>query len=377
MKVLYIWAYEDKHGHEAILNEVQSWGHDIKMIDFQHWLGAYDLSWEELDRRYRANDPELMRFYTYIHRISKQYDIMTVNYANPFHPEFLRSLKGRIFTVLHSGNDPQGSSNCSEQYVKYFDYSFCYGGVYDKNTTIVEKFKEWGAQRADRWVYGFRKDMYNPDLTVRDIFNKKRDIDVIVATTPWKKEDGLSYLKTKIPKAEIHGRNYFGIMGGHILRTLKKGKLPNIGMIRLVFASEIPDSELVGIYQRSKIGINLHLGNIDDIHEFGCSGGNLRTTQLPANGVMQISGCKNGVKNLFEVGEEIVCFDDLDKAVRLVRYYLEHDDERKEIAANGFIRAIRDYKCEYTFNAALSKITSAMSDKPAVSEQAEPTMTAR
>lgn len=356
IKILYVWTCENKQDYISIKSDVESWGYDIKMIDSQHWLGVYKLSWKELDTLYQANDSKLLRFYTYIYRISKNYDVIIVGYGCPFHPEFIKSLKGRIYTVLHSGDDPQGSSNCSEPFVKYFDYSFCYGGVWDKSHSVIDKFKEWGAPKADRWVYGFRQDMYNPELTVSDIYNKERDIDVIIVTNPWKKEDKLSYIKSKIPNAKIYGKDYFGIMGGHILRTLKKGKLPNMGMVKLVFSDEVPQGELVKLYQRCKIGINIHLENIDSTHVFGCSGGNIRTTMLPANGVMQISGCQGGVKDIFEVGKEIVCFDSIEEAVGLAKYYLEHDDKRKTIAANGFKRAIKDYSCKTTFENALKKI---------------------
>ncbi len=353
MKIIYLWAIGNPVDHLYISKEISSWNnYDITMVDFEHHLGVSKLSWKELDNFYKNHHEKLLRFYDYILELSKIHDILIVNYSNPLHPEFLKSLKGKIYTVLHSGDDPQGSSNCSQPYVRYFDYSFCYGMIFDENTTIIEKFKECGSNRTDRWVYGFRNDMYNHHLTEDDIYTKERDIDVIFAGSPWHKEDDLASIKNEIPQAKIYGREYFGIMAGHIYRKLKRLELPNIGMIKLIFAKELPQEKYIEYLNRSKIGINIHLDNL--------SGGNLRTIQLPANGVMQISGCEDGVKDVFKVGEEIICYRNTDEAIDLIKYYLAHNDERKKIALAGFRRTIKDYKYKTTFQKSLEKIKQGM-----------------
>lgn len=114
---------------------------------------------------------------------------------------------------------------------------------------------------------------------------------------------------------------------------------------------ELPVDELVPLYQRCKIGINIHLS-------FGPS--NRRTHQLPANGVMQICDCPEGLHQVFEIDKEVVVYHSIEEAIELIRYYLRHDDERKKVAAAGFKRTMKDYIRTTTFSQTMDKIKKGM-----------------
>lgn len=86
----------------------------------------------------------------------------------------------------------------------------------------------------------------------------------------------------------------------------------------------------------------------------------IRTYQLPANGVMQVCDCPEGLDQVFDVGKEIVVYHSIDEAIDLIKYYLDNDEERKKIAAEGFKRAIKDYNRETTFLRALKDIERGM-----------------
>jgi hypothetical protein len=96
----------------------------------------------------------------------------------------------------------------------------------------------------------------------------------------------------------------------------------------------LPEEQRVPLYQRTRIGVNIHnsTGPI-----------NFRTYILPANGVMQICDNKSHLGKIFELAREVVGFDTIEEAIDLCRYYREHDDERRRIAAAGWERAVRDY----------------------------------
>jgi hypothetical protein len=65
--------------------------------------------------------------------------------------------------------------------------------------------------------------------------------------------------------------------------------------------------------------------------------------------VLQICDNKSHLAKLYEINKEAVGFDTIAEAIELCRYYLEHDRERREIAAAGWKRAIRDYNETATF----------------------------
>jgi spore maturation protein CgeB len=94
--------------------------------------------------------------------------------------------------------------------------------------------------------------------------------------------------------------------------------------------------ERVRLYQRSKIGFNIHW------NEYGI--GNQRLFHLPANGVMQICDCPKFIDRIFEPGREIVGYESDDDLVDKLRYFLDHEEERKSIALQGYRRTMRDYR---------------------------------
>jgi hypothetical protein len=58
---------------------------------------------------------------------------------------------------------------------------------------------------------------------------------------------------------------------------------------------------------------------------------------------MQICDNKSHLGKVFELGKEAVGYSSIEEAIDLTHYYLEHDAERKFIAAAGWKRSITDY----------------------------------
>jgi hypothetical protein len=65
-----------------------------------------------------------------------------------------------------------------------------------------------------------------------------------------------------------------------------------------------------------------------------------------AAGTCQIALDNDDVRAHFEPGEDIVVFDDIDGLVESIQYYLEFDEERKEIADNSQRRFLEEYCAE-------------------------------
>jgi hypothetical protein len=86
--------------------------------------------------------------------------------------------------------------------------------------------------------------------------------------------------------------------------------------------------QMLRITQAAKIVINAH-------GDFMRYGGNMRLFEVGGVGAFQIADDRPGVSQWFTVGEHLVTYRDLDHLRELVRYYLDHDDERQRIAAAG------------------------------------------
>lgn len=355
MKILYSFGGPAK----IIRAETEEWrkaGFDVTTIDHREEVEVNHWTHIDIYKRLKnyEKDLNLLKLYNKIRELSETHDVFIVNHENPYHPHFIKSLTD-IYTVIVSGDDPESSDYCSKPYVHAFDHSFAWGVNFDKNTRLTEKILEWGAKRADWWPYGVREDMYDSSLTEEDIYNKDRDVDLIFVGTPWLKLERLAKIKKVFPQMEIYGRNFWKTIVGSGIHALRSGNFPKeafkatlAGLWRI---KELPMDELVPFYQRSKIGVNIHLS-------YGPC--NTRLFHLPANGVMQICDCPEGLGEVFEIDKEVVVYHSIEEAIELIKYYLEHDNERKKIAAAGFRRVMKDYKRITTFSKVMEKIKKGM-----------------
>lgn len=362
MKIIYSAGYPAKLA-PLVQAEIEEWtnaGYDITLINHRQELGI-EREWlpQELNEIYYMKDRRLFKLYNKISDLAQAHDVFIVA-ENVYYPEFVKSLNN-IYTVLVSGDDPESSDHCSKPYVRAFDHSFCLGGNFDKDTKVTEKFLEWGAKRADWWPHGVRPGDYDASLTEEDIYNKERDIDLVYVGTCWLKLDRLAEIKKAFPQMKVYGRGWnwkafiasprsYRKMYGHWEWRTFSGALKAL-LLGLWRVKELPGDELVPLYQRCKIGLNIHLS-------FGPI--NRRMYQLPANGVMQVCDCPEGLGQVFKIGKEVIVYHSIEEAIELIRYYLEHDDERKKIAAAGFKRTMKDYKRLNTFCQAMDKIKKGM-----------------
>ncbi len=119
---------------------------------------------------------------------------------------------------------------------------------------------------------------------------------------------------------------------------------------------EIPDSvkrrpavdnydEAPKVFKLSKINMNLTLRSIK-------TGIPLRIFDIMGSGGFVLSNYQEEMTELFEEDKEIVLFRTPEELIDKAAYYLEHDDEREAIAANGY----KKVKECYTYEKALKKI---------------------
>ena len=260
----------------------------------------------------------------------------------PWTASFLEKIKNNSYIACYFAEDPEGSRRTSMHYVKNYQYAFCGGIFFDKTLRIEEKYREWGARKSKFIPLGVGPLKYAntlPELS-------KRDIDVIYV--------GGAYLKKIIRIFKMkkhfgdrmmicgrcwnyHGKNIFKAIIAKIFKSYYN--IPEI--------SELSREELVKIYRRAKIGFNIHLS-------YGPS--NQRMYELPANGVMQICDCENGLRELYNLDKEVVFSDNVNDAIEKIEYYLNNDKERMSIAKNGYKRVMENYRVEQSFATILAEI---------------------
>lgn len=90
----------------------------------------------------------------------------------------------------------------------------------------------------------------------------------------------------------------------------------------------IPPNEINKIYNSSRLCLNMH-------HRQSKEGLNPRTFEILGAGGFQLVDYKTKMDDLFNVGQEIICYYNESDLLNKIEYYLENEDERKRIAQRG------------------------------------------
>jgi len=278
-----------------------------------------------LDNLYYARDAGLMRLYVDIKAMLGDLgaDALLVDNAFPYHPDFLRKLD--VFKVLRTTDGPMAAYDRDFAYVHAYDQVLFHSPAYSRDMGMEEKLRYVGAKDVRFWPLGVFSRMYDRSRTEETILAHERDVDVVFVgrAVPNKMP-----LLAKVQKA--FGRRC--VIRG--VSSLKGNVYYNVKFGFPGWWRPIAFEEYVPLYQRAKIGFNVH--NRGDY-----TVGSYRLFELPANGVMQISDGGAHLDAFFKTGEEIVGHNG-DDLVDKIRYYLDHDGERNRIALAGYRKAMRE-----------------------------------
>jgi len=330
MKILlgysyYKYSFDIRSWVEAWLTRLQAQG--IMVDGFCLTLNppGSRLGWRELDSRWHRGDKELLTMFENLARRLEQYDVFVNLNGINLHPDFVQQLP--TFNVYGCFDDPESSDDLSRPVTWAYDLAMV------GNIAALDLYRVWGVREVRFWPMGFRADHYDPSLTSEQILNGERDVDVTLLcerTSPWRRER-LERFTAAFPQGAYYGRGW-----------------PN---------GFLSKEQLVPLYQRTKIGPNIHnsTGPI-----------NSRTYILPANGVMQLCDNKSHLGQILSLNKEVVGFDTVEEAIDLCHYYLEHDDDRRQIAAAGWERALRDYNEVAVFRLMMNYVEQL---RPALQEQ--------
>ncbi len=132
-----------------------------------------------------------------------------------------------------------------------------------------------------------------------------------------------------------------------------------------------PD-EYIKIFNSSDINLNLHSSSerdgVDPTGDFV----NPRTFELAACGAFQLVDERALLAECFEPGREIATFSSVSDLKDKIAYYLEHPEERQDIARRGRERALREHTYEKRLDEMLTTIYASSYQKLRQREQESP-----
>jgi spore maturation protein CgeB len=114
----------------------------------------------------------------------------------------------------------------------------------------------------------------------------------------------------------------------------------------------LPIDEMVRTYSRSKI--NLGFGEIDGYNKTYCLKG--RDFEIPISGGLYLTQYHPELEACYDLGKEIVVYDNLDDMVKKIQFFLAHPNEAERIRKSGLQRS----RAEHTWEMRFEKIFNLM-----------------
>jgi spore maturation protein CgeB len=109
--------------------------------------------------------------------------------------------------------------------------------------------------------------------------------------------------------------------------------------------------QMIEIFGTSRVNINL-----TDSSQAGEAQIKGRTFEVPACGGFLLTGWAQELEAYFEPGREVAVFRDTDELVDKSRFYLDHEESRRQIALAGYQRTV----AEHTYERRLSELIRSM-----------------
>ncbi len=323
----------NKAGYEAQCWEAEIRsisGKGVSLIPFNHSKYLAPSAYEDsiaLDRAYQNRDSRLLEMYARLRQVLEETcaDVLFVTNAPPYHPDFLRTLP--VYKVLYSTDDPGATYMRTIPYLHAYHHVMHCAIGYSRDMNLGEKLRYCGMENVDWLPLGIMNYEYDPNPSEEKLLDQPRDIDILYIGSWWPQKTDLLFRLKQVfgNRLQIFG-NFKTRHNLYINARYRTGS----------WVRPVSFQERVRLYQRAKIGINIHW------NEYGL--GNQRLFHVPANGVMQISDCCPLLSNVFRVGSEIEGYESFDELVDKIQYYLTHDSQRQTMARLAYRRTMSEYR---------------------------------
>ncbi len=105
------------------------------------------------------------------------------------------------------------------------------------------------------------------------------------------------------------------------------------------------------VFQASKINLNITMRAIE-------TGLSLRIWDILGCGGFLLTNYQAEIPDFFEIGRDLETYESMDELVEKVRYYLSHEEERVEIAINGYEKMA----AHHTYEIRLAQMIKVLAD---------------
>ena len=241
-------------------------------------------------------------------------------YTDQFSTDFIKGLKGLTKTLCFFHDD-----GWRRDFVK--KWAPCFDAFTTTDPVGVRKYQREGLAHAVFVPFGVNEMLFCSNS------DRHKDIDVsfIGAWHPYRE-----WLVGKLRKSNVNVEVY--------------GYRWANGML--------DEPKMIEVFQRSKISINMTNCPSWDLRYLLSSPRALlnrfrspkvyeqikgRHFEIPACGTLQLSYYVDGLEKVFDLGDEVVIYQNPEELIDKVKYYLNDAEELQRITANGYRRVLKDH----------------------------------
>lgn len=291
---------------------------------------------EILDALWQNRDHDYLLFLENFKKKYSNLDILICDQINPFHPEWLIHTFPNKIKIYGMIDDPTCTYHRTLSELWAFDGVFYVSPGYNEMYTMKELIDAYNSNIKSYFLPHARNNILSENHieVVENSFNNRSKDVLYVGAYYESKIDRIIYLKEKLgSRFNVYG--YWPYKGFRGIMRLLEFKKPFLRKV-----SALTEFEKFNQFLNYKICFNMNWNE-------GRETGNMRMYQAPFYGMMLL--CDKSAKNQHEVifnSQEAIYYNGIDDAIEKIRYYLNNDSERIQIAKNGFKRAIKDYNKE-------------------------------
>ncbi len=314
--------------------------HELEMYDYRQHTIPYRIS-KKIPFLYRWDMNKLNNgLIKCVDRFKPE--ILLVNWGGTFYPETISEIRSRFnVTTVNWLIDFPGGPGVLETAIKVvpaYDYFFA------QSTDAIEVHDKHG-NRGGKWLNAASDpDIHKPlDLTKEE--KKKYGCDVCFVG---------SYYPERAKLLETLTGFDLGVWGPGWEKVNTDSPLN-----KYIRGGSVTPDIWVKIYNASKIVINYmgsYGGEADEDKIYQASP---RVFETMGCGSFQIVDGKRDVLALFKPGEHLVCFKEIGEVKELARYYIDHPQERKEIAQKGHNEVLKKHTYTHRIKELLKAIGKA------------------
>lgn len=299
-------------GHNAEIYDV----YDASCYHINSKISLYFRTLDVLGRRY-SEAYDLKVFSQLVHRVLEFKPDLVVGVYRFIHPEFVKTIKKNGTTIIHVNPDSMTTLEAQQLFVESYD-------VYFTKDPYIQRFME-GNMKLNAKLYS---EAFNKRLHKRPDISKKKceeeiNTDVVTYGTmyPYRIRMLSQLLKQNI-NLKVYG--------------VKPHRYYNHSLDEVFQNKYIVGEEKARILYGSKIVFNqMHFAEVESV--------NNRFFEVNGSGAFQLSDYRPILHGLLPIDPELVSFKNIDEGLEKVKYYLNHDEERYEIANKVYLHFVERY----------------------------------